>query len=45
MQSMLDTEQGGMNEVLADAYAMTKDEKYLIAAKRFSHRMLLDPNE
>jgi DUF1680 family protein len=43
MQSMLNTEQGGMNEVLADAYAITKDEKYLIAAKRFSHRMLLDP--
>ena len=43
MQSMLDTEQGGMNEVLADAYAITKDEKYLLAAKRFSHKMLLDP--
>ncbi len=43
MQSMLDTEQGGMNEVLADAYAITKDEKYLIEAKRFSHRMLLNP--
>jgi len=43
MQSMLDTEQGGMNEVFADAYQITGDEKYLIAAKRFSHRMLLDP--
>ncbi len=43
MQSMLDTEQGGMNEVLADAYQMSGDEKYLVAAKRFSHRMLLDP--
>ncbi|MEP6684680.1 MAG: glycoside hydrolase family 127 protein [Parafilimonas sp.] len=43
MQSMLDTEQGGMNEVLADAYAITKDGKYLIAAKKFSHKMLLDP--
>ncbi|MEP7322830.1 MAG: beta-L-arabinofuranosidase domain-containing protein [Saprospiraceae bacterium] len=42
MQSMLDTEHGGMNEVLADAFAITKDEKYLIAAKRFSHHMLLD---
>jgi DUF1680 family protein len=42
MQSMLDTEQGGMNEIYADAYQMTGDEKYLIAAKRFSHRMLLD---
>ncbi|MGZ3846482.1 MAG: beta-L-arabinofuranosidase domain-containing protein, partial [Flavisolibacter sp.] len=43
MQSMLDTEQGGMNEVLADAYQMTGNEKYLVAAKRFSHKMLLDP--
>jgi uncharacterized protein len=43
MQSMLDTEHGGMNEIFADAYQMTSDEKYLIAAKRFSHKMLLDP--
>ncbi len=42
MQSMLDTEQGGMNEIFADAYKMTDDKKYLTAAKRFSHRMLLD---
>ncbi|MGN6416299.1 MAG: beta-L-arabinofuranosidase domain-containing protein [Pseudobacter sp.] len=43
MQSMLDTEHGGMNEVMADAYQMTGDEKYLKAAKRFSHQMLLNP--
>jgi DUF1680 family protein len=42
MQSMLDTEQGGINEIFADAYQISGDEKYLIAAKRFSHRMLLD---
>ncbi|MEO5681270.1 MAG: beta-L-arabinofuranosidase domain-containing protein [Chitinophagaceae bacterium] len=42
MQSMLDTEYGGMNEIFADAYQMTGDEKYLTAAKRFSHNMLLD---
>lgn len=42
MQSMLDTEHGGMNEVFADAFQITGDEKYLTAAKRFSHRMLLD---
>ena len=42
MQLMLDTEHGGINEILADAYQMTGDEKYLTAAKRFSHRMLLD---
>ena len=43
MQSMLDTEHGGMNEIFADAYQITGDEKYLTAAKRFSHKMLLDP--
>lgn len=43
MQSMLDTEQGGINEVLADAYQLTGDKKYLSAAERFSHRMLLVP--
>lgn len=43
MQSMLDTEHGGMNEVFADAYQMTGDKKYLAAAKRFSHRELLNP--
>jgi len=42
MQSMLGTEHGGMNEVFADAYQMTGNGKYLIAAKRFSHNMLLD---
>ncbi len=42
MQTMLDTEHGGMNEIYADAYQMTRDEKYLTVAKRFSHRMLLD---
>ena len=42
MESMLDTEHGGMNEIFADAYQMTGDEKYLTAAKRFSHPMLLD---
>jgi DUF1680 family protein len=43
MQSMLNSEQGGINETFADAFQMTGDEKYLTAAKRFSHRMLLDP--
>jgi len=43
MQSMLDTEHGGMNEILADAYQMTGDKKYLTTAERFSHKMLLVP--
>lgn len=42
MEQMLDMEHGGMNEIFADAYQMTGEEKYMIAAKRFSHRMLLD---
>ena len=43
MQSMLDTEHGGMDEIFADAYQMTGDSKYLTAAKRFSHKALLEP--
>jgi len=43
MESMLDTEHGGMNEIFADAYQMTGEEKYLEAAKRFSHKFLLEP--
>lgn len=43
MQSMLDMEHGGMAEIFADAYQITDDAKYLAAARRFSHRMLLDP--
>ena len=41
MEQMLGNEHGGMNEVLADAYAITQDTKYLKAATRFSHRRLL----
>ncbi len=43
MQSMLDTEHGGMDEMFADAYQMTGDKKYIIAAERFSHYVILDP--
>ena len=43
MEQMLGNEHGGMNEVLADAYAITKEQKYLDVAKRFSHRRLLTP--
>ncbi len=42
MQTMLEMEHGGMDESFADAYQMTGETKYLVAAKRFSHRMLLD---
>lgn len=43
MERMLGNEHGGMNEVLADAYAITKEQKYLDCAKRFSHKRLLTP--
>jgi DUF1680 family protein len=43
MQAMLGTEHGGMNEVLADVYAITDDAKYLLLAQRFSHRAILAP--
>ena len=43
MEQMLGNEHGGMNEVLADGYAITGDRKYLDVAKRFSHRRLLTP--
>ena len=42
MESMLNTEHGGMNEVYADAYQMTGDKKYLDAAKKFTHHQLYD---
>lgn len=43
MELMLGNEHGGMNEVLADAYAISGDIKYLECAKRFSHKFLLNP--
>jgi len=45
MQQMLGTEQGGMNEVLADIYAITGDEKYLKLSRRFCHQAVLGPLE
>ena len=42
MESMLGTEHGGMAEVYADAYALTKEKKYLDEAKRWSHKWLLN---
>ena len=45
VERTLHTEHGGMNEVLADAYAMTGDKKYLDMARRLSHKRLLLPLE
>lgn len=43
MQRMIGTEYGGMNEVMADIYAITGDDKYLKTAIRFNHRSIMDP--
>jgi DUF1680 family protein len=42
-QKMLGVEHGGMNEVLADVYALTNDEKHLALAERFCHKAVLTP--
>ena len=42
MEDMLGTEFGGMNEVLADAYQISGDRKYLDAAKKWTHHQLFD---
>jgi len=43
IQTMLFSEQGGLNEVFADVSVITGDKKYLALAKRYSHKMILDP--
>jgi uncharacterized protein len=43
MQKILACEHGGMNEVLADLYADTGDEKYLKLSQRFYHEAVLSP--
>jgi DUF1680 family protein len=43
MQKMLGVEHGGMNDALAEIYAITGDQKYLKPSQRFNHRAVLDP--
>ncbi|RSM47329.1 hypothetical protein DMA12_08875 [Amycolatopsis balhimycina DSM 5908] len=43
MQSVLNTEFGGMNDVLADLYQYTGDARWLTAAQRFDHAAVFDP--
>ena len=45
MEAMLGTEQGGMNETLANLYALTGEEKYLQISLRFNHHAVIDPAE
>ena len=44
-QRVLNTEFGGMNEVLADLYADTGDKRWLDLSHRFDHHAFLDPLE
>ena len=42
MNSVLDTEHGGINESMLDAYQLTGDAKYLAAAKKYTHKTMLN---
>lgn len=42
-QEMLEAEFGGMNESLAEVYAITGDKRYLELAYRFEHKKIIDP--
>ena len=43
IQRMLNTEFGGMNEVLVDLYADTGDKRWLNLSHRFDHKAVVDP--
>jgi DUF1680 family protein len=43
MQGSLKNEHGGMNEVLANLAAVTKNPEYLRLAEAFNHKAVLDP--
>lgn len=43
LQGMLASEHGGLNEVFADAAAISSDKRFMDMAKRFSHKVVLDP--
>jgi hypothetical protein len=45
MQRSLETEQGGMTEVLANLYAVTGNTNYLQLAQSFNHERVLGPLE
>jgi uncharacterized protein len=42
-QAALETEFGGMNEVLANLYGVTRDPEHLRLARLFDHRAVFDP--
>ena len=41
-QGFLGCEHGGMNETLLDAYQLFEDKKYLTAAKKYSHKDMIN---
>ncbi len=43
LQEVLHCEHGGINESFAELYALTGDSKYLVLAKRFYHKEILEP--
>lgn len=43
LQGMLASEHGGLNEVFADAAAISGEKKFMDLAKRFSHKKVLEP--
>ncbi len=42
METLLNIEHGGMNESMLDAYQLFGDEKYLTAAKKYTHKTMLN---
>jgi DUF1680 family protein len=42
-QLMLNAEHGGMNEALANLFAITGDVRYLALSRKFHHKKILDP--
>jgi DUF1680 family protein len=43
VEKMLGVEHGGINESMANLYALTRDEKYLQLARRLFHKRVLEP--
>lgn len=43
MQKVLDVEFGGMNDALFELYAITRNDTYAEAARRFDHARVFDP--
>jgi uncharacterized protein len=43
VQLLLNCEYGGINEALANLYALTKEEKYLRLSQKFYHEQILGP--